>query len=303
MNTSRKVSALAVGATIGGRLAFITVYATATEVYQAVAHTSMHLPIAIPALLGTALSILLGFKTNAAYDRWWEARKIWGAIVNDSRTFARQVLSLISPRDASDADATATQHRELVHRQIAWCYSLTHSLRGQDSLKGLEGLLSAGEREQLERSANRPNAILQIQGEQIRSALDVGRLDSIRFLPLEGTLSRLTDHMGMCERIKNTVFPAHYGYLVSRMIWLFCLLLPWGLVDSMGWVTVPVTFFTAAAFWMIECIGFALVDPFENRDNDTPMTALSRTIEIDLRQQLGETDVPGKLVPVDDVLM
>jgi len=145
--------------------------------------------------------------------------------------------------------------------------------------------------------------MLQTQANRLRDALQLGYLDTFRFLPAESTLTRMCDHMGMCERIKNTVFPTHYGFLVTRIIWLFFLLLPSGLVASLGWITVPVAFGIAVVFWLIEAMSGAIQDPFENASTDTPMLALSRTIEINLRQQLGETELPEQIQPVDGVLM
>ena len=261
------------------------------------------IPVAIPAMLGTALSILLGFRTNSAYDRWWEARKIWGAIVNDSRTFARQATSLFFlPGGSDERDMTAMQ-REMVYRQIAWNYVLASSLRRQDPFRGIETTLALEESDALRSQDNPANAILQTQAHRLRDALRKGYLDSLRFLPIEGTLTRMCDNMGKCERIKNTIFPAHYGFLISLIVWLFVLLLPLGLVESLGWITAPVAFMIAIMFWMIEAIGEALQDPFENFVSDTPMLALSRTIEINLRQQLGETELPDKIQPEDGVLM
>ena len=145
--------------------------------------------------------------------------------------------------------------------------------------------------------------MLQTQARRLADCRRLGYVDTLRFLEIERTLTRMCDHMGMCERIKSTVFPAHYGFLVSGIIWLFFLLLPSGLVSSLGWITVPVSFVTAIVFWMIEGMSRALQDPFENLITDTPVLAISRTIEINLRQQLGETELPKKIEPVDGVLM
>ena len=280
------------------------VYSIAVEAYQQWSGERTEFPIAIPAMLGTALSILISFRTNAAYERWWEARQVWGEIVNDSRTLARQVTTLVQPSgDGAEQEEIRCVHADMVHRQIAWNYALAASLRGQDVLAAVDGLLEEDEREALAVRSNKPNAILQTQGAKVRELLWSGRIDTFRFLPLEDTLRRLTDHMGKCERIKNTVFPPYYGYLVSRVVWLFCALLPWGLVDVMSWYAVPVAVLTGVAFLLLEDLGAALADPFEDRPSDTPMTALATTIEINLRQMLGETEVPDRPQPVDDILM
>jgi len=284
------------------RILFEAGYATLIVVLYK-AYATATIPVAIPAMLGTALSILLGFRTNSAYDRWWEARKIWGAIVNDSRTWARQVTAIFALPDGADrAEMEATQ-REMVHRQIAWNYVLARTLRKQDAFADIAGMIPKEEIDALQSQDNRANAILQTQAQRLSDCRRAGYVDTLRFLPMEATLTRMCDHMGMCERIKNTVFPVHYGFLVSGIIWLFFLLLPLGLVASLGWTTVPVSFLTAIVFWLIEGMSRALQDPFENVATDTPVLALSRTIEINLRQQLGETELPKKIEPVDGVLM
>jgi putative membrane protein len=213
------------------------------------------------------------------------------------------IIGLFFLPDGSYSREMTAMQREMVHRQIAWNYVLTRSLRGQDPFSDIETILAPEEIDALRSQDNRPNAILQTQARRLRDALRAGYLDSLRFLPIEGTLTRTCDSMGKCERIKNTVFPAHYSILVSLIIGLFFLLLPLGLVESLGWVTAPVAFVIAIVFWMIEAMGTAMQDPFESLVTDTPMLALSRTIEINLRQQLGEAELPEKIQPEDGVLM
>jgi len=285
------------------RIFIVASYVTLAVVINQNGVVAITVPLAIPAMLGTALSILLGFRTNSAYARWWEARQIWGAIVNDSRTFARQVTSLFFAPDGMNSQDVASMQREMVNRQIAWNYVLARTLRRQDPFSDVQTILASEEIDALQLQDNRANAILQTQGNRLRDALRQEYVDTFRFLPIEDTLTRLCVHMGKCERIKNTVFPAHYSFFVSVIIWLFFLLLPLGLVESLEWVTVPVAFSVAIVFWMIESMGEAMQDPFENYETDTPMLALSRTIEINLRQQLGETELPEKFQPVDGVLM
>ena len=263
------------------------------------------LPIALPALLGTLLSILLGFRTNSAYARWWEARKIWGAIVNDSRSWTRQVLSFlgVGGEGRSSPEEIAALEKELVYRQMAWNYALSRTLRRQEPWDDLAPFLSAHEIDDLRAQDNVPNALLQTQGDRLRKARARGDIDGFAFLNLDEMLTRLCDSMGKCERIKNTVFPTPYAYLVTLVAIGFYILLPFGLIAYLGWITIPATFLVGGIFFSIEALSTSLQDPFENRDSDTPTTALSRTIEINLRQQLGETDLPGKIAPEGGVLM
>ena len=271
-------------------------------VYQA-GVVEIAIPLAIPAMLGTALSILLGFRTNSAYARWWEARKIWGAIVNDSRTFARQVTTLFMLPEAAIGQDMLKLQRELVYRQIGWNYCLTRSLRRQDPYAELHAVILADEVEALQSQDSLTNALLQMQACRLTDAYRSGYIDTLRLLRIQDTLVRLCDHMGKCERIKNTVFPVHYRFLVSLIIWLFALLLPLGLVANLGWLTAPLSFLICVVFRLIAVTSDAMQDPFENTLTDTPMLALSRTIEINLRQQLGEMELPEKIQPEDGVLM
>lgn len=269
-------------------MVLVSVYAVGVVWFEHETDTPLDLPIAIPAMLGTAISILLGFKTSAAYDRWWEARKIWGGIVNDSRTFGRQVVSFLRPASEEDPAVIQRLAEDLLHRHIFWVYALSRALRKEAVLQGNLELLPEGEALALERSVNVPNELLDRQARDLRGALDSGWLDTYQHVAIEGSLTRLTDHMGRCERIKNTGFPAHYGYLASRILWLFALLVPWSLGRDLIWWTIPVTIAVILTFWMIWVIGEALADPFENRPTDTPMTSLAETIERDVRHQLGE---------------
>jgi putative membrane protein len=255
---------------------------------------SIAISMSVPTMLGTALSILLGFRTNAAYDRWWEARKIWGAIVNDSRTLARQALTLI--RDKSVAV-------DMIHRQIAWNYVLGDKLRDLDPFTHAATMLRGAETAELRKTANPANAMLHTQGERLREAREAGALNEIVSLELEDSLQRLTDHMGMCERIKTTIFPTQYSFFLTRVWWLLLLLLPFGLVKHLGWSSVVVSFLVAEVFLLVELVARFLQDPFANRSTDTPVTAIARTIEINLRQMLDEPELPDALTSKDGVLM
>ena len=277
-----------------------TLYTTAIVYLQQTDHKWVDTPVAIPAMLGTVLSVLLGFRTAASYERWWEARKIWGAVVNDSRTFARQVLTLI---DKGEDGETTPLQLQLIYRQIAWPYTLARSLREQDALAEAEDLLDTSELDQLRLQKNIPNALLMTQGVQLRSAYENGRINAYFLTSMEDTLRRLTDHMGKCERIKKTVFPVYYSFFLSRAVLVFFLLLPSGLAPYLEWLTIPIALIIELLFSLIDRAGSILQDPFQNHPSDTPMMAISRTIEINLRQQLGETELPDPLAPVDGVLM
>ncbi|NSL88327.1 hypothetical protein ECE50_015915 [Chitinophaga sp. Mgbs1] len=252
--------------------------------------TEISIPIAVPMVLGTVLSLLLAFRSNQAYDRWWEARSIWGAIVNDSRSLTRQILTLTdSPYQAEELE----HFRErFVKRQAAWCYSLGQSLRKTDPTKGLDRLLTRRELNYVARFDNVPAGLLLLHGKDLKHALENGWINQYQQVSIDATLSRLCDAMGKCERIKNTVFPATYSLYTHFTVIFFILLLPFALIDSLGFMEIPLVVAIAASFLLIERMGINLQDPFENKPTDTPMTTIATNIEKDLRQMLNEQYEP-----------
>ncbi|WP_116107633.1 bestrophin family protein [Lewinella sp. IMCC34191] len=253
-------------------------------------------PINIATTLGIAISILLSFKIGQSYDRWWEARKIWGAIVNDSRSLVLQLQLYLE--DGNPAV------RDMAYRQIAWCYALTRSLREQDPLQDLGELLPAEELQALARHKNVPLGIL---GRQIESAKQLSGselLDNFSRLQIDETLVRLTASMGKCERIKNTVFPTNYRKGLHAAIYLFVIFLILSVPFTLSVVMeVLIVLLIAMVFFFLEKAAYLLQDPFENLPTDTPMSAISRTIDINIRQLLGETELPPKVEPEEFYLM
>jgi putative membrane protein len=247
------------------------------------------IPLAVPAILGTVISLLLGFRSNQAYDRWWEARQIWGAIVNDSRTLARQVLAFTESQ--YEEDEVHQMRQRIIRRQIAWCYSLGQSLRRLNPTAGLDKFLSRRDLESLSRFNNVPMAMLDQHARDLRRCLEEGYINRYQQIELDRTLTRLCDAMGKCERIKNTVFPSTYSLYIHFSLLLFICMLPFGVIDYFGFLEVPLVVAISACFLLIEKMGIHLQDPFENKPTDTPMTAIASTIERDLRQLLHDQDV------------
>lgn len=257
-------------------------------------------PVAIVTVLGTVIGLLLAFRTNSGYGRWWEARILWGAIVNDSRTWTRQLLEFSQVTDNQDEGQSMLQQMAL--RQAAWCFALSRNLRGQDPTTDLQSLMDCAEIESYQSSHNVPNDILLRQAMELRKLSDGGHLVHYQFVELERTLARLTNSMGGCERIKNTPFPASYSRLVHGSIYVFVMFLPFGLVNVPSLGLVLTSLALSFGFLLIDRVAMYLQDPFSNRPSDTPMLALSRTIEINIKQMLGETTLPPKLEPVKGVL-
>lgn len=260
------------------------------------------IPLQLPTILGGCISLLLAFKISQSYDRWWEARKVWGAIVNDSRTLLLQVRTFVPDTFLHRAPADTTL-RQLAYRQMAWCYSLGQSLRGLDPLAGLAPYLTPTELAELPNHANKPLALLALHTAQLKALYQQQALNDFQQVQLDSTLLRLCESMGRAERIKSTIFPTSYRLLVYLFIYVFLTTLSLGLVETIGIWEAPLLLTIATSFFLLERTARYLQDPFNNKPTDTPVTAIARTIEINLRQLLHETEVPAPLKPESYYLM
>jgi ion channel-forming bestrophin family protein len=266
-------------------IALVSIYAIAFGLW----HDDLNLrqvtiPLAVPTIIGTIISLLLAFRSNQAYDRWWEARIVWGAIVNDSRTLIRQLQSFILDPQFSVSLSRFTDN--FTKRQIFWNYSLGQMLRRQDPLANAEHYLSKDDLEFVQDHGHVPNALLLLHGRDLKFAIEEGVLNPFQQVELDKTLTRLCDSMGKCERIKNTVFPTTYGLYINFALYLFIILLPFGLTEYLGIVLVPLIILISAAFLFVEKMAINLQDPFENKATDTPMTTIAQAIERDLREMI-----------------
>jgi ion channel-forming bestrophin family protein len=282
-------------------LFFVSAYTVAvTVLYHTVPVAQLSIPIAVPAIVGTVLSLLLGFRSNQAYDRWWEARHIWGAIVNDSRTLARQVLWFKTPE--TDKDILSHFRERFVKRQVAWCYATGRHLRREDTLTGdVERLLNKKDLEYISRYKTVPAALLELHAKDLSIALEEHWINPYQQVEIDRTISRLCDAMGKCERIKNTVFPSTYTLYIRFALFLFITMLPFSLMEIFGYFGVPLIIAISACFLLIEKMGIHLQDPFENKPTDTPMTTISKNIERDLMQMLRLQEEPEQQhAPVAD---
>jgi putative membrane protein len=277
-------------------LALVLVIAAAV----ALAHRFLDFRPAISPLpfsvVGVALSIFLAFRNNAAYDRYWEGRKLWGGVVNSSRSFGRQVTSLIVAPAAELAELTALRAR-LVRRQIAWAHALRAALRGDAVDDEQSALLAEPERLASKAAANQPVALMQAHAHDLAAAAARGWLSDHRLVTLDATLTDLTALQGGCERIRKTPIPLAYRFFTATFVRVFCVLLPFALVDQLGLATVAASLAVTFVFIVLDRIGAIVEDPFSNGINGLPLSAICRTIEIDLRSQLGETDLPAALTP------
>lgn len=276
--------------------------------YSKVLETDVFSSTAI-GLIATVVGIFIVFRFNEAYQRWWEARILWGGLVNESRSFAREVVTLLTPDRApriATPEAAAAAQKELVYRHLAFCNALRLSLRGQDSWEELAPFLSVSELDDLQVYVNKPTRLVHAQGERLAHLIGVDTSQQVLLMRFDSRLSRLCDLQGGCERIKKTAFPDDVRFISRGLVWLSAIAVPVAFLSAdrhIRAIEVIAVITISLSFMVVEQLGASLKNPFENDDNDTPMTALCRTIEIDLRQQLGERDVPPPIEPVDGVLM
>lgn len=244
------------------------------------------------ALLGIALSVFLGFRNNVCYDRWWEARRQWGELIAASRTLARQTPVLPEAARA-----------RLLALAMAFAHALGEALRPEMARGKADRFLTPDDRQALAAGPNRPDAILRLMAAELAALRRAGTIGDIPWQALDQTLARMGLVQAACERIRGTPIPFAYTLLLHRTAYLFCFLLPFGFADTLGFVTPLATALVAYAFFGLDALGNALEDPFDSNPHGVPLSAMADTIEINLRDALGETDLPPLPVPVDHILM
>ena len=251
---------------------------------------ALQLPALPLAVVGGAIGIFVSFRTNSAYDRWWEGRKLWGRLINTSRHFTTQVLSYVPADDAQPA----ASRRELIRRHVAYVHTLRCQLRTQDALLDRDVLayLSDDERQQLKGLSNQNHALLVMQSQALTDMTNRGQIEERRLQSFDESLRHLLDIQGGCERIKKTPFPRGYLFIAERLVWYYSFLFPLALVESLGWFTVPINLLVTMSFALIAEAGRVLEDPFTLFYNGLPLTAMSKTIERNVLEALGETDLP-----------
>jgi putative membrane protein len=256
------------------------------------------LPAMIPTVIGTALAFFIGFNNNQAYSRWWEARQIWGSLVNNSRSWARSVISY-SDCDDCDRSEVEAVHKSLVHRHLAFLYALKGALRNQNKDE-YKKYLDEDEIEEVEKHSNKHNAILQLQARQLEAIYKRQWIDGFKFRHLNEVMVTFCDDMGKSERIKNTVFPTTYLYFTRLFVWLFGVIVTIVASETTGIWSVLLGSIVSFVFHITHIIGVSLLNPFEPDAAGIPLDQITRTIEINLLEMLGESDVPPPIKPVNN---
>jgi putative membrane protein len=246
-------------------------------------------------LLGISLAVFMGFRNSAGYERYWEARKLWGSLLNASRSLARQRLSFMAGESADK--------RRFVELIIAFAQALSHQLRSTNDPSALAALLTPEALVRVDASRFKPALILLLLGEelqQLRRETDVG---DILIHAMDQCLSELSQTLGGCERIAGTPIPLPYAVLLHRTIYLFCMMLPFGLVNTAGWWTPLIAVFLSYTFLALDAIGEELEEPFGTAPNHLPLNAMTRTLRDSLHEMLGDRVPPPEPVPSDFIVL
>jgi putative membrane protein len=267
--------------------------------------TWLTLPATPLAVAGGALGIFVSFRTNSAYDRWWEGRKLWGRMINTSRHISTQAITYVGDKAVAEA---------MVRRHIAYVHSLRSLLRGKKPrpasrqgapnhpLEDPEVLryLTEAEKVQMAKESNITHALLHAQLEQAYALFKAGEIDGLQLQSIDESIRHLLDIQGGCERINKTPMPRGYGFIAERLIIAFSILFPAVIVAQLSWFAIPINILVCLAFALINEAGRVLEDPFTEFWNGLPLTAISNTIERNLLHRLGASDVPEPTAPLND---
>lgn len=259
-------------------------------------------------ILGSALAIFVAFRNNSAYSRWWEASTLWNGILNSSRVFARLVITFTDSHAHQpnyDRERSEAFKKSLIRKQIAWVNTLRLHLRNQDAEEALELYLDWEDHQSVIAKDHKPNAIQLLMGQEIYKAMADGTLGGFDSFQMEGQLLALTNYMGGAEKIKYTPLPRQYDFFTRVFVVLFGSLLPFGLLGffitpellHLSWLTIPLSILIAGVFIVMERTGAAIEDPFENKVTDVSLSYLCNIIERNLKELLGETEIPELMKP------
>jgi putative membrane protein len=287
------------------------------------------------ALLGTAVAFIVGFKNNASYARVWEARTIYGGIVNSSRAFGVMAHDYM-PKDSSD------EIKIIFYRHFAWLTALRYQLREpriwenmnmKANMEYLDHVFKIPEREtKLEdelskylnedektyilSKKNRATQLMAQQSKHLKKLFEEKKIDGYQYQLLQNALTSFYDFQGRAERIKNFPYPRNFSSVTTILLNIFIVLVPFGLLnefDRLGtnsvldgytvWFNVPFGLLITWVFKGLDSVGESSMNPFEGNANDVPISNISRTIEIDMREMLDEKDLPEAIAPINSILM
>lgn len=253
-----------------------------------VPHLGIKFTLAPFSILGVAIAIFLGFRNNAGYARYVEARKLWGQLMIASRSLLREVKTTL-PDSASV--------REFARLQIVFAHCLRMTLRKQPQAEVLAHYLKTEDLQRVLASNSPANRILLIMGEWLAVQRRNGQLSDILFISLNDRLNDISAVLAGCERIAYTPIPFAYTLILHRTVYLFCIMLPFALVVDLHYMTPFISVLISYTFISLDCLAEELEDPFGTENNDLPLDAICNAIEIDLLQMNDEAEIPAKILP------
>ncbi|MDQ8749571.1 multidrug transporter [Elizabethkingia miricola] len=311
------------------------IIATVPTILYIIGWKFIGLPWQPVAILGTAVAFIVGFKNNASYNRIWEARQIYGAIINDSRSFAYSVRDTLGGKESSVV-------KRIFYRHFAWLTALRFQLREPRTWENmsqksnsvyrnsryeipelnsnleeeLKQYLSGEELEYILSKKNKATQLTALQSEEFGELKKAGEINDFQWTLLQQSIIKFTDDQGKAERIKNFPYPRNFASIATYLLFIFVILAPFGLVkemDKLGegtflqgytvWFNIPFSAIIAWAFHTLDTVGESSVNPFEGSANDVPITQISRTIEIDMRDMLDEKDLPQPITPKNNIVL
>ena len=302
--------------------------------YQMLGLKWLAIPWTVVALLGTATAFLIGFKNTQTYNRTWEARQIWGAILNSSRTWGTMSRDFLN---------NPAKTKELVYRHFAWLTALRYQMRDGRAWESmtlphnaeyqkffsvpeketpleteLAKYMSADELKYILTTKNRAAQLMSLQSKTLKELFANKEMDTYQFVEMQKMVRDFYDQQGKSERIKNFPYPRQFATINSLFIKLFCIMLPFGMLKefdklnetidgimkgNMVWLVIPFSVLISWVYTSLEQVGESTENPFEGSSNDVPISQISRTIEIDMREMLGETDLPPALQPKNSIIL
>lgn len=258
-------------------------------------------------LIGLALAIFLGFRNSASYDRYWEGRKLWGELIVLCRSLSRQGIAYVAPVDDRSPRTPPFGPDDLrtrmVYKLIAFAHALRHHLRDTEPLDEVREYLTEEEAAKFQLAHNRPHVLLQCLACDLRHLMEHKQVNEYFAVSMDRNITALARVLAGCERIKNTPIPFAYNLLLHRTAYLYCFMLPFGLVDSIGFMTPLVVGIVSFTFFGLDALGDEIEEPFGVRPNDLALSAMCRTIERDLLAALEERELPEPLHPVNYLLL
>jgi putative membrane protein len=246
-------------------------------------------------LTGVSLALFLGFRNSSAYDRWWEGRRLWGSLLNTARSLTREALTM------TDGSTATERTREFVNLVIAFAYATRDQLRGKPFQHGAE-LLPVPLAAEVNQARYKPALLLRAMGEWVSQRQREGVFGEVTASTFDRNLNELSNVLGGCERIASTPVPFSYSVMIHRVVYFYCALLPFGLVDAIAWMTPVVSLVIAYSFIALDVLASELEMPFDLEENDLPLDTICRTIELSLREMSGEAVEQQPMEPVQYVL-